>query len=52
MRWMITGAGGQLAHHLLSQLSSESDRDDVLALTKADLDITSESAVHDAIASL
>lgn len=52
---MITGAGGQLAHHLLAQLSAgtaASGHDEVVALSEAELDITGEPAVRDAVSSL
>jgi dTDP-4-dehydrorhamnose reductase len=51
---MITGAGGQLAHHVLARLSSgaASGRDDVVALTSAQLDITKEADVRAAVSSL
>jgi dTDP-4-dehydrorhamnose reductase len=41
MRWLVTGAGGQLGTHLLELL----DRADVVAVTRADLDITDAEAV-------
>jgi len=51
---MITGAGGQLAHHVLARLSSEAStgHDDVVALTEAELDITSEVDVRAAVTAL
>lgn len=45
MRWLVTGAGGQLGHHLMRVLSSS----DVIGVTRTELDITSASAVHEAV---
>lgn len=45
-RWLITGAGGMLGHDLLHALRDEQ----VTALRRADLDITDETAVTDAVA--
>ena len=39
--WLVTGAGGQLGHHLVDRAAGE----DVVALTRADLDITDGAAV-------
>jgi dTDP-4-dehydrorhamnose reductase len=50
MRWVITGAGGQLGHHLVAQLSSRSE--DVVALGSAELDITREQDVRATVATL
>lgn len=50
MRWVITGAGGQLGQHLLAQLSARSE--DVVALGSAELDITREPDVREAVAAL
>jgi dTDP-4-dehydrorhamnose reductase len=44
-RWLVTGAAGQLGTHLVGQLPP----DDVVALTRAELDITSPRAVNDAV---
>src|SRR4051794_13085680 len=44
-RWLVTGAAGQLGTHLVGQLPP----DDVVALTRAELDITSPRAVTDAV---
>lgn len=55
-RWLVTGAGGMLAAELLALLRSHSA--DVTALTRADLDITDETAVrsmlpgHDVVVNL
>jgi len=46
VRWLITGSGGQLGHHLQARLAGA----DVIALTRADLDITDAGAVRDAVA--
>ena len=46
-RWLVTGAGGQLGVHLVSQLRSAGA--DVVGLTRAELDITSAQDVSDAI---
>lgn len=42
MRWLITGAHGQLGRDLVGQLAGQ----DVAALTRADLDLRQESAVR------
>lgn len=47
-RWLVTGAAGQLGHHLLSQLHAAGE--DVVGFTRADLDVTSSSAVRAAVA--
>ena len=44
MRWLVTGAGGMLGQDLCAVLAGE----DVVALTRADLDITDRAAVSDA----
>ena len=44
MRWLITGAGGQLGMHLLAQLGR-----DALGFDRASLDITSAAAVSAAV---
>ncbi|AEV83990.1 dTDP-4-dehydrorhamnose reductase [Actinoplanes sp. SE50] len=46
MRWLITGAGGMLGRDLQAVL----DGADVIAATRADLDITSPDQVRDAVA--
>ncbi|WP_229068366.1 dTDP-4-dehydrorhamnose reductase [Actinoplanes sp. DH11] len=46
MRWLVTGAGGMLGQDLQSVLSGH----DVVALRRADLDITDAAAVRDAVA--
>jgi dTDP-4-dehydrorhamnose reductase len=43
--WLITGAGGQLGHHLVTALAGE----DVVALTRAQLDVTDGAAVDAAV---
>jgi dTDP-4-dehydrorhamnose reductase len=45
MRWLITGAGGLLGTDLQKVLAGQ----DVVAATRADLDITSAAAVRDAV---
>ncbi|MGH3493157.1 MAG: SDR family oxidoreductase [Sciscionella sp.] len=47
-RWMVTGAAGQLGHHLLAHLRA--DGEDVTALTRSELDITSADDVDAAVA--
>ncbi|MBA3252602.1 MAG: dTDP-4-dehydrorhamnose reductase [Geodermatophilaceae bacterium] len=42
MRWLVTGAGGQLGRDLLSALAGE----DVTGLTRRELDLTDEAAVR------
>jgi len=42
MRWLVTGANGQLGSDLVRQLAGQ----DVLALTRSDLDLREESAVR------
>ncbi|MEV6302481.1 dTDP-4-dehydrorhamnose reductase [Actinoplanes sp. NPDC051861] len=46
MRWLITGAGGMLGQDLRTVLAGE----DVVALTRADLDITDPAATAAAVA--
>lgn len=48
MRWLVTGAGGQLGHHLLVRLRSASE--DVVGLMHAQFDVASTSDVDAAIA--
>ncbi|MFI5496981.1 dTDP-4-dehydrorhamnose reductase [Actinoplanes sp. NPDC051859] len=48
MRWLITGAGGMLGRDLGTVLAAAGERD-VLAATRADLDITDPAAVRDAV---
>ena len=50
MRVLITGAGGQLGHD--TRLTCEAAGDDVVACTRADLDVTSRDAVLAAITSV
>lgn len=45
MRWLITGARGQLGTHLAAHLTATSD-DHVTAVSRHDLDITDATAVH------
>ncbi|GAA0450335.1 dTDP-4-dehydrorhamnose reductase [Paractinoplanes deccanensis] len=45
MRWLITGAGGMLGRDLVTVLSGA----DVVALTRAELDITDRAAVEAAV---
>jgi dTDP-4-dehydrorhamnose reductase len=49
MRWLVTGATGQLGHHLLAALANQPG-DEVTGLTRADLDVTDADAVDDAVA--
>jgi dTDP-4-dehydrorhamnose reductase len=44
-RWLVTGAGGMLAHDLLDALADQ----DVTALQRKDLDIRNPDAVHAAV---
>jgi dTDP-4-dehydrorhamnose reductase len=45
VRWLITGGSGQLGHHLQARLAGA----DVVAFTRAELDITDRAAVGAAI---
>jgi len=47
MRWLVTGANGQLGRDLVRQLPGN----DVTALTRRDLDLTDESAVREVVGS-
>jgi dTDP-4-dehydrorhamnose reductase len=49
-RWLVTGAGGQLGHHLAAQLRAAGE--DVTALTRAQLDIRRPDDVDAAVAGL
>ncbi len=63
MRWLVTGARGQLGTHLVAQLKASDDQhtasddqvtasgdaDHVIALARPDLDITDADAVHAAV---
>ncbi|WP_079078307.1 dTDP-4-dehydrorhamnose reductase [Streptomyces sp. CdTB01] len=46
--WLITGAGGMLGTDLMDRLTADGEQ--VVGLTRADLDITDPDAVHDAVA--
>jgi len=48
-RWLVTGAGGQLGHHVTAQLRAAGET--VTALTRADLDIRQPEDVDAAVAS-
>ena len=48
MRWLVTGAGGQLGTHVVSQLRAAGA--DVVGVTRSELDITSAQDVADAVA--
>ncbi|WP_250002915.1 dTDP-4-dehydrorhamnose reductase [Actinoplanes sp. M2I2] len=48
MRWLVTGAGGLLGHDLCAALA-EAGETDVVAATRAQLDITDPAAVRAAI---
>jgi dTDP-4-dehydrorhamnose reductase len=47
-RWLVTGAGGQLGHHLMGQLAGSGEA--AVGLTRTELDITSAPAVSAALA--
>jgi dTDP-4-dehydrorhamnose reductase len=47
-RWLVTGAGGQLGHHVVAQLRAVGE--DVTALTRAQLDICRQEDVDAAVA--
>jgi dTDP-4-dehydrorhamnose reductase len=47
LRWLVTGAGGMVGHDVCAAL--ESCDENVVPLTKADLDITDAPAVRDAV---
>jgi dTDP-4-dehydrorhamnose reductase len=48
MRWLVTGAGGMLGRDLCAVLAAAGETD-VVAATRADLDITDASAVRSAV---
>lgn len=50
--WLVTGAGGQLGHHLAQVLAERADApaDTVVALDRAGFDITGPAAVADVLA--
>jgi dTDP-4-dehydrorhamnose reductase len=48
MRWLVTGAGGMLGRDLCTVLA-EAGEPDVVAATRADLDVTDPDAVRDAV---
>ena len=48
MKWLITGAGGMVGTDLREALAMRGE--DVVALTKSDLDITDSRAVNAALA--
>jgi dTDP-4-dehydrorhamnose reductase len=48
MRWLVTGAGGMLGRDLSAVLAEQGETE-VVAATRADLDITDASALRDAI---
>jgi dTDP-4-dehydrorhamnose reductase len=47
LRWLVTGAGGMVGHDVRAALEMQAE--DVVALSKSDLDITSVEAVRDAV---
>jgi dTDP-4-dehydrorhamnose reductase len=47
-RWLVTGAGGQLGHHVVAQLRAADE--DVTALARAQLDICRPEDVDAAVA--
>jgi dTDP-4-dehydrorhamnose reductase len=48
VRWLVTGAAGMLGRDLISVLRAQGE--EVIGLTRADLDITDEAAVREAVA--
>ena len=48
-RWLVTGAGGMLGQDLVTALTARADRP-VTTATRAELDLTDESAVRSAVA--
>lgn len=48
MRWLITGAGGMLGRDLCAVLAAGGETD-VIAATRADLDVTDAAAVREAV---
>jgi dTDP-4-dehydrorhamnose reductase len=44
VRWLITGAGGQLGHHLIARLGAVGE--DVVGTTRAEFDITDDGATR------
>jgi dTDP-4-dehydrorhamnose reductase len=48
MRWLVTGAGGMLGRDLRAVLA-EAGETDVVAATRADLDVTDPAAVREAV---
>jgi dTDP-4-dehydrorhamnose reductase len=48
MRWLVTGAGGMLGRDLCAVLDRAGEAD-VVAATRADLDVTDPAAVRDAV---
>jgi dTDP-4-dehydrorhamnose reductase len=48
MRWLVTGAGGMLGQDLCAVLAEQGETE-VVAATRADLDITDASAVREAV---
>ena len=49
MRWLVTGAAGMLGRDLCAVLAGAGESD-VVAATRADLDVTDPAAVRDAVA--
>ena len=49
MRWLVTGAGGMLGHDLCAVLAAAGETD-VVAATRAELDVTDPAAVRAAVA--
>ena len=51
VRWMVTGAGGALGSDLVARLTAPGSPpvDSVVALTRADTDVTDPAAVRDAV---
>ena len=48
-KWLVTGAGGNLGHDLADALSAEAGIE-LMAMSRAELDITSAAAVREAVA--
>ncbi|MBT6649655.1 MAG: sugar nucleotide-binding protein, partial [Actinobacteria bacterium] len=49
MKFLVTGAAGQLGRELVRVFASGLPVGDVAGLSRADLDVTDRPAVHDAV---